>query len=124
MSGKGDGQEKDLALEGRHELEVPRYTDERGDHGMMVHSNSRGSAVGEEEPTEEEARTLVRVPDRLPWATWLVAVIELCERFAYYGLSPPFQNYMQNSYRDSKVPGAIGGASCVPADHHPSSGPY
>lgn len=42
-------------------------------------------------PTEEELGTLRKVPDNLPWSAFLVAVIELCERFTYYGLSGPFQ---------------------------------
>jgi POT family proton-dependent oligopeptide transporter len=62
----------------------------------------------DEEPTEEERVTLRRVADKLPWSAWLVAIVELCERFAYYGLSGPFQNYMQNKYQQGKVPGAIG----------------
>ncbi|KAI9820420.1 MAG: peptide transporter ptr2 [Thelocarpon impressellum] len=72
-----------------------------------------GSTVGsgisyEDEPTEEEKRTLRRVADKLPKSAWLVAIIELCERFAYYGLSGPFQNYIENEYKDPKLPGAIG----------------
>ena len=27
-------------------------------------------------------------------------VVELCERFTYYGLTPPFQNYIQNGPTD------------------------
>uniref|UniRef100_A0A060TA77 ARAD1C43318p n=1 Tax=Blastobotrys adeninivorans TaxID=409370 RepID=A0A060TA77_BLAAD len=46
------------------------------------------------EPTEEELATLPRVGDTLPMSAWLVAVVELCERFTYYGISGPFQNYM------------------------------
>ena len=48
-----------------------------------------------DEPTEEEKATLRHVADKLPWSAFLVAMIELCERFAYYGLSGPFQNYIQ-----------------------------
>ena len=47
------------------------------------------------EPTEEEMKSLRRVARRIPLACWLVAVVELAERFSYYGLSTPFQNYMQ-----------------------------
>lgn len=65
-----------------------------------------------DEPTDEEKATLRHVSDKLPWSTFLVAVIELCERFTYYGLSGPFQNYIQNDYNavhnTSTVPGAIG----------------
>jgi len=60
-------------------------------------------------PTEEELRTLRRVPDNIPRATFLVAAIELCERFTFYGLSGPFQNYIGNSYHNANgLPGAIG----------------
>ncbi|ODV61997.1 Ptr2p [Ascoidea rubescens DSM 1968] len=58
-------------------------------------------------PTEEEEKTLQRVCETIPWACWLVAIVELCERFAYYGLSGPFMNYMQ--YKpDDRIPGALG----------------
>lgn len=67
------------------------------------------SSVGASEPTEEEKRTLRRVADNLPWSTFLVAVVELCERFTYNGLSGPLQNYISNSYHDPNgLPGAIG----------------
>lgn len=52
------------------------------------------------EPTEHEFKTLRHVADRIPYAAWLVAVVELAERFSYYGLSAPFQNYMQNGPND------------------------
>jgi proton-dependent oligopeptide transporter, POT family len=36
-----------------------------------------------------------------------VVVVELCERFTYYGLTPPFQNYIQNTQADDP-PGWLG----------------
>lgn len=63
----------------------------------------------DDEPTEEEKATLQYVSDKLPWSTFLIAVIELCERFTFYGLSGPFQNYIQHHYNDpSGLPGALG----------------
>ena len=59
---------------------------------------SNRSSLDGDELTEEEKQTLRRVSDKLPWSAFLVAVVELCERFAYYGLSGPFQNYMSNSW--------------------------
>lgn len=45
-----------------------------------------GSAYsGEEEPTEEEKKTLRRIGDKFPASAYLIAVVELCERFTYYG---------------------------------------
>ncbi|KAJ4984985.1 MFS peptide transporter [Stagonosporopsis vannaccii] len=60
-------------------------------------------------PTPEDLLFLPRVPDRLPYGAFLVAIVELCERFAYYGLAGPLQNYMANSYHDANgLPGALG----------------
>jgi POT family proton-dependent oligopeptide transporter len=45
-----------------------------------------GSAYdGEEEPTEDEKKTLRRIGDKFPASAYLIAVVELCERFTYYG---------------------------------------
>ncbi|QDS78078.1 hypothetical protein FKW77_003679 [Venturia effusa] len=67
------------------------------------------NAWNSDEPTQAERQTLRKVPDKLPPSAFLVAVVELCERFAYYGMSGPFQNYISNKYHDpSGNPGAIG----------------
>ncbi|CAF4004091.1 unnamed protein product [Rotaria sp. Silwood1] len=47
------------------------------------------------EPTAEELDTLEHISDRLPLAAWLIVACEFCERFAFYGLTGPFQNYIQ-----------------------------
>ena len=60
------------------------------------------------EPTEEEIATLRKVADRLPLSAFIVALVELCERFTYYGLSGPFQNYIQYHPQDKPVRGGIG----------------
>ncbi|CAF1586119.1 unnamed protein product [Rotaria sp. Silwood1] len=49
----------------------------------------------ETEPTAEELSTLEHIADRIPLAAWLIVICELCERFAFYGLSGLFQNYIQ-----------------------------
>lgn len=36
-------------------------------------------------PNEEDLRTLRRVAGKIPWTTFTVAFVELCERFSYYG---------------------------------------
>lgn len=53
------------------------------------------------EPTPEEMKTLRHVSESIPIRCWLVAIVELAERFAFYGLSAPFQNYMQYGPNDS-----------------------
>lgn len=72
-----------------------------------------------QEPTDEEKATLRKVSDQLPWAAFIISVVELGERSAFYGLSGVFQNYIENSYGGS-LPGALGmgqtaatGESCL-----------
>ena len=36
-------------------------------------------------PSDEDLQTLRRVAGALPWTTFTVAFVELCERFSYYG---------------------------------------
>ena len=59
-------------------------------------------------PTEEERRSLRHVGDPLPKSAFLVAVVELCERFTYYGASGLFQNYVQRPLDGSEGRGALG----------------
>lgn len=62
------------------------------------------------EPTEYEKRSLRHTAENLPVSAWLVAVVELCERFTYYGMSGLFQNYVFRPYSSEKSdePGALG----------------
>ncbi|KIW05496.1 uncharacterized protein PV09_03379 [Verruconis gallopava] len=62
----------------------------------------------EDEPTPAERRTLRKIADTVPYSAFLVAIVELCERFAYFGMTGPFQNYIANKYNDpSGNPGAL-----------------
>ncbi|CAH6722686.1 peptide transporter Ptr2p [[Candida] jaroonii] len=54
-----------------------------------------------DEATMEDLKTLRHVSGKIPLRVWLVAIVELAERFSYYGLSTPFQNYMQNGPEDT-----------------------
>ena len=47
------------------------------------------------EPTEQDWKELREVSDAIPKAAFLIILLEICERFTYYGLSGPFQNYIQ-----------------------------
>ncbi|KAF2687652.1 DNA repair helicase [Lentithecium fluviatile CBS 122367] len=80
-------------------------------HGKELENGSLPtfSAHDVDTPTPEDFATLPKVADNLPYGAFLVAIVELCERFAYYGLSGPFQNYMSNRYNDPNgLPGALG----------------
>ncbi|KAL6400986.1 putative PTR2-Di-and tripeptide permease [Ilyonectria robusta] len=57
---------------------------------------------------------LRRVPDKLPMIALLILVVELGERFTYFGLSGPLQNYINNPYDpESDLPGALGKGQAV-----------
>lgn len=68
------------------------------------------------EPNESDAEPLAmethddlrKVADSIPYSVWLVATVELCERFAFYGVVGPMQNYIQNGRDDPARPGGIG----------------
>ncbi|KAJ5587020.1 uncharacterized protein N7459_002785 [Penicillium hispanicum] len=52
---------------------------------------------------------LRRVPDKFPRVALLILIVELGERFTYFGLSGPIQNYINNPYDPgSDLPGALG----------------
>lgn len=81
----------------------------------MMEENERGQSsprktvyLEDDGPTEEDLATLRKVADNLPWSAFIVALVELCERFTYYGLSGPFQNYIQYHPHDTPVRGGIG----------------
>lgn len=62
---------------------------------MPVDVPDPGKDELEIEPTQEESNTLERIADCIPWASWLIVMCEACERFAFYGITGPFQNYIQ-----------------------------
>jgi POT family proton-dependent oligopeptide transporter len=92
------------------------------DNGL---SNDQGRAAC------DEHSSLRRVPDRIPWVVLLILIVELGERFTYFGLSAPIQNYIKcvetsnlhgitdtNLYRNphnpgSDLPGALGKGQAV-----------
>ncbi|KAE9567135.1 hypothetical protein CGMCC3_g16730 [Colletotrichum fructicola] len=62
----------------------------------------------------EQWAGLRRVPDKLPTVALLILVVELGERFTYFGLSGPIQNYINNPYDPSSdLPGALGRGQAV-----------
>ncbi|KAI9029424.1 MFS peptide transporter [Hyaloraphidium curvatum] len=61
-------------------------------------------------PTDEQLSTLRHVADSLPLSAWLVVLAELSERFAFYGISAPLQNYSEFPYpSDPSNPDQRGG---------------
>ncbi|KAK2049495.1 POT family protein [Colletotrichum somersetense] len=65
-------------------------------------------------PSASQWANLRRVPDKLPTIALLILVVELGERFTYFGLSGPIQNYINNPYDPSSdLPGALGRGQAV-----------
>ncbi|GAB5592477.1 hypothetical protein Unana1_07377 [Umbelopsis nana] len=59
--------------------------------------------------TVQEFDGLRRVAEKIPTGAWFIVVTEFCERFAYYGGSALFQNYVQFPPGDDKgQAGALG----------------
>ncbi|KAI1488491.1 POT family protein [Biscogniauxia mediterranea] len=63
---------------------------------------------GEEYPTQSELETLRRVKGKINWIIYTIAFIELCERFAYYGTTAVFVNFIQQPLPENSTTGAAG----------------
>lgn len=48
----------------------------------------------EGKPTEEELKTLRRVPTNIPLVAYLICVVEFSERASYYGVQPLISNFV------------------------------
>ena len=68
----------------------------------------QGDDDPEDHRSEQSGIVLRKVPDSLPPSVWLVTAVEMCDKFAFFGLAGPLQNYLQNSRDDPLRPGAIG----------------
>jgi hypothetical protein len=64
----------------------------KGDH-PVTQTEAEGPVRGDLVSVENTG--LRRIPDRIPWVVLLVIVVELGERFTYFGLSGPLQNYIK-----------------------------
>ncbi|KAM0513126.1 hypothetical protein ACHAPE_008164 [Trichoderma viride] len=116
--------------------ELHEEFNERAHHGNEVHDLAGGfiaadekkdfttlSADGAEagptpdgeEPSDYERRTLRRIGENLPASAFLIAIVELTERFTYYGASGLFQNYISNgSHITTDSPGlGMGGQAAT-----------
>lgn len=104
-----------VALSEAHAREAAYSADEKKhDHALAQVTSPQGVLdpndphYGDEFPTEEERETLQRVPDHIPWATYLIAYVELAERFSYYGCTVVFTNFIQQPLPPNSRTGAGG----------------
>ncbi|KAJ3757127.1 PTR2-domain-containing protein [Lentinula raphanica] len=91
------------------EFELKKEHPELEDSSSASVNELDGIHHGLEFPTEEERLILRRVSDTLPWASYLIAFVELAERFSYYGASVVFTNFIQQTLPDGSRTGAGGG---------------
>lgn len=71
------------------EDEKASYPDEKGDvAGVAAIEVYRPNELEGEEPTEEELRTLRKVPAPMPWAALGMCVVELAERVSFCHPTP------------------------------------
>ncbi|KAJ5109478.1 hypothetical protein N7456_006153 [Penicillium angulare] len=88
-------------------VEQVTVTDDK--HALDMMDKEAGFATPDGgEPTDDEKRSLRHIAENLPVSAWLVAIVELCERFTYYGMSGLFQNYIQRPLDGSQGRGALG----------------
>ncbi|TVY93605.1 putative peptide transporter [Lachnellula willkommii] len=57
--------------------------------------------------TDYEFDHLLHVVDDIPFGTWIACLLACCERFVWYAITTPLQNYLQNA-TGGKIPGALG----------------
>ncbi|KAF2627121.1 peptide transporter PTR2-A [Macroventuria anomochaeta] len=50
---------------------------------------------GEQYPADEDWATLRRVYGKVDWMIYVIGIVEMCERFAYYGTTAVFVNFIQ-----------------------------
>ncbi|RAH53983.1 MFS peptide transporter Ptr2 [Aspergillus piperis CBS 112811] len=104
-------------MSGDHEAEITQPQQQGHGTESIVNEKAAFTEASEkalgptpdgEEPNAEEVATLRHVAEHLPISAWLVAVVELCERFTYYGMSGMFQNYVDRPLDGSEGRGALG----------------
>ncbi|KAK3358787.1 peptide transporter PTR2-A [Lasiosphaeria hispida] len=62
----------------------------------------------EDEIAEVNLNSLRPVVDTLPLVVWVALAVSGAERFTFYAVTTPWQNYMQNAHDSIAVPGALG----------------
>ncbi|KAJ7084827.1 PTR2-domain-containing protein [Mycena belliarum] len=68
-------------------------------------------------PTEEEQATLRLVAGKIPWAAYLICLVEFAERASYYGCTGVFSNYIQRP-----LPAGGNGAGAPPVGTQETAG--
>lgn len=62
-------------------------------HFDLATSDHNSFVLPGDPPTYEEKHSLRKIADNLPWSAFLIAVVEVCERFTYNGLSGDYAHH-------------------------------
>lgn len=76
---------EDAEIAKSHEPGAPTPLGEKELELREAPLDTESTTTDESKPTEEDLRTLLRVSGKIPWTTYTIAFVELCERFSYYG---------------------------------------
>ncbi|KIW08326.1 uncharacterized protein PV09_01243 [Verruconis gallopava] len=74
-----------------HVVEPPAFYDGKA----VAQEHYMDDSSADDFPTEEDFRTLRRVPEKIPAKVYTIAFVELCERLSYYGAVQVFVNFIQ-----------------------------
>ncbi|EAT86229.1 hypothetical protein SNOG_06398 [Parastagonospora nodorum SN15] len=112
-----------------HETGAPAYQFSEGKAGLQDTYVSDSDSTADF-PTDEELKTLRRVPASIPWRIYTIAFVELVERMSYYGTVAVYSNFISKPRPTATgaalhpddaeaVPGALGmgKAGCFLAHH-------
>ncbi|GAA5924727.1 Ptr2p [Sporobolomyces koalae] len=102
-----------------HDVGHPDVKDAKDGNNFLVDeklavgsSSSNGDSEDDDDyegkPTAEELATLRRVSGKIDISAYLIAFIELCERFSYYGSTVVFVNYIQRPLPEGSTTGSSG----------------
>ncbi|KAJ5556993.1 hypothetical protein N7494_000908 [Penicillium frequentans] len=81
---------------------------------MTDQSIARSSTINGDNLSQDDRKDLNgngilrKVAGPIPGSVWLVMLLNMAERFSFYGMTAPLMNYMQNSRNDPLHPGALG----------------
>ncbi|KAG9018264.1 hypothetical protein FRB90_011718 [Tulasnella sp. 427] len=112
MSGRTLDDDVPAALNAVDLKKVPEV-DEKKDWSNAEYESQSGHVITEDgvHPTEDELHgpnKLRRISDAIPWPAYLIALIELAERFSYYGTTAVFTNFIQRPLPPGSRTGAGG----------------
>lgn len=63
-------------------------------------NNNSKATWNRRDATEEEIRTLPHIIDEIPAAVWIAQFIGAAERFTYYGITAPWRETRQPSFKE------------------------